>query len=369
MIKQLLIVAMLSTWSLADQQLTEANNFYEDASYEKALPLYLDAANNHHDPKAAYKLGRMYEEGEGVTQDSAQADAWYKKAAAWKALDHEKAKSLERFYHAYDPIEDAQSSETALELMSGDFALRAYHANYVVASFLDKVPNGDLLFAGDEAYRKAELKFQLSLRGDYVSELFDASQIWTLAYTQRSYWQVLIQSEPFRETNYMPEAFVTFPFYHKLDVVGMKGAALGFIHQSNGQVEYNDENNTIPDPSRSWNRLYTKGFFQWGSFFANLTLWYPILSIDTIKDNGDIVDYYGYGALELNYAYDKLLTRFNGRYNASTHKGAAELELTYPVGNSKNVFYYVQGFSGYGQSLIDFRTYINQVGFGISASR
>lgn len=167
----------------------------------------------------------------------------------------------------------------------------------------------------------------------------------------------------------MPEAFVTLPFYHKLDTVAIKGVSLGFIHQSNGQVEYQDTNDTIDDPSRSWNRLYVKSYFQWDRLFANLTLWYPMLSDATLKDNFDIVDYYGYGLLELNYTYGKLLSRFNGRYNVSTNKGAAELEFTYPVGSSKKIFYYLQGFSGYGQSLIDYHNYVNQVGFGISLSR
>jgi TPR repeat protein len=44
------------------------------AWFEKA------AAQN--DPRAQYELGVMYAKGKGVTQDYAQAQAWFEKAAA-----------------------------------------------------------------------------------------------------------------------------------------------------------------------------------------------------------------------------------------------------------------------------------------------
>jgi len=366
--RKLLLFLFFSFTLYANEQMAEANKHFEQKEYAQAHALYLQNAESEKNSKAAYRLGWMYEKGNGVSKNGDEAIVWYKKASEWDAVDSDREHAIETYYRSFDAIEDSASTETIMQYASGSFALRAYHTNYVVISQMDKVPQGDA-FLKDNTYIKTEAKFQLSLRGDYATEWFGGSQLWTAAYSQRSYWQIFVTSEPFRETNYMPEAFVTIPFYHKLDTVAIKGMSLGFIHQSNGQVEYQDKNDTLNDPSRSWNRLYVKSYFQWDRLFANLTLWYPVLSDATLNDNYDIVDYYGYGLLELNYTYGKLLSRFNGRYNVSTNKGAAELEFTYPIGSSKKIFYYLQGFSGYGQSLIDYHNYVNQVGFGISLSR
>ncbi len=263
---------------------------------------------------------------------------------------------------------DKATSQTIETLQSGLFGLKAHHTNYVVISQMDTVPQGDLLQERTN-YIKTETKFQLSLRGDFTTNWFDSKQIWTGAYTQRSYWQLFTESEPFRETNYMPEAFVTIPFNEELDLYGLNALSFGFIHQSNGQKEFQGPVDAIDDPSRSWNRLYVKGYFQWNQLLANLSIWYPIESTGSTNDNADIVDYYGYGLLEVNYAHKELLTSLSARYNLSTNKGAVELEFSYPIAGSKKVFYYAQAFSGYGQSLIDYHTYVNQVGFGISLSR
>jgi len=364
-----LLIIFLTLTLYANDRLSLADDYFAQKEYGRALQLYVEIAHEKKDPKIAYKIAWMYDNAHGTVKNQAESQQWYKRAAEWSATDEDLAKSVEKLYRSYDPVSSTTTSETMLQYMSGAFFLRAFHPNYVVVSFLDTVPQGDLSQV-NQNFIKAETKFQLSLRGDYLSNWFGGDQIWTVAYTQRSYWQLFISSEPFRETNYMPEAFVTVPFFHLLDAAGIKGAALGFIHQSNGQKEYYDptSSNTV-NLSRSWNRLYIKTHYQWGSFFGYLNLWYPISSTGTLHDNADIVDYYGLGELEVNYAYGKLLSRFNGRYNIRKNRGAAQVELTYPVGSSKRVFYYLQGFTGYGQSLIDYHNYINQVGFGISVSR
>ena len=361
---RLYLILTLSISLYANDQLTEANRHFEQKEYSQALALYIQNTDSIKDSKTAYNIGWMYEKGEGVPQNSDMAIYWYKVAAQEDATDHARERAITTFYRSFDAIDDRESSETILQYASGSFAVRAYKTNYAVVSYMDPVPAGDSL---QTEYINTETKFQISIRGDYVSEWFDATQVWTVAYTQTSYWQLFVTSEPFRETNYKPEAFVTFPFYHKLDTIGMKGMSLGFKHHSNGQQEYNDPN--YPSPSRSWNRLYATGYFQWDKLFASLMIWYPIPSSGTLNDNADIVDYYGYGSLELNYTYKKLLSRLTGRFNSNTNKGSAELEFTYPVGDSKKVFYYLQGFTGYGQSLIDYHTDVNQIGFGLSLSR
>ena len=361
------LLLLLTLTLVANDLLNKADALFKEEKYAEAHKLYEEIATSSENSNAAYKLGWMYQKGEGVLQDANVSQKWYKKAATWDSTDRDRAKAVERYYASYDPLV-GKSSETMMQYMSGNFAVRAFHTNYAVISQLSETPQGDVMQVNNP-YIKTETKLQISLRGDYTTDWFDGTQIWSGAYTQRSYWQLFIGSEPFRETNYMPEAFVTFPLFHKLDAIALKGLTLGFIHQSNGQVEYFDNNGTIESPSRSWNRLYIKGHFQFHKLYASLMLWYPILSIGTVNDNADIVDYYGYGAVELNYPIGDLLARFNGRYKVKEHKGAAELEFTYPMTSNKKIFYYLQGFTGYGQSLIDYHENLHQVGFGISFSR
>jgi len=358
----------------ATNQLDLADTYFENEEYEKAKVEYQYCAEHYKNAESAYKLGWMYEKGLGVDVDTVAALYWYKKAARLDSLDSQnKAKVIETIYRNLDPVSDSESTDTLIQLTSGSFALRAYYPNYLVASYTKNIPRGDPTLDGyngsDPLYSHAETKFQISLRADYMTEWFGFTQMWSGAYTQTSYWQLFVESSPFRDTNYKPELFVTVPFYHKLDFMHMKALTLGYKHASNGQPDNVDTNITNRPRSRSWNRFYLRGYFQWENFFTELTAWYRLPEDSATDDNPDIVDFYGHGSLEIGYIYKKFLARGMVRQNFSTHKGSVELELSYPTYVSKDVFFYIQGFSGYGQSLIDYDHYVNQVGIGLSISR
>ena len=195
----------------ANMTTDQADTFFEEGDYDQAYKLYMDVAQKEKNSKAAYKLGWMYQQGEGVQQNSATSKQWYIKAATWDATDKDRAKAVESMYSSYDPI-TGDSSETIMQYMSGNFAVRAFHSNYFVVSKLNNAPQGDVKQINNP-YITTETKMQISLRGDYTTNWFGGAQVWSGAYTQRSYWQLFIESEPFRETNYMPEAFVTLPFF------------------------------------------------------------------------------------------------------------------------------------------------------------
>jgi len=55
-------------------------HYYKEKNYQKALPLFEEAAKQGYAP-AEFKVGYMYEEGLGVPQDYNKALYWYKKAA------------------------------------------------------------------------------------------------------------------------------------------------------------------------------------------------------------------------------------------------------------------------------------------------
>ncbi len=200
-------------------------------------------------------------------------------------------------------------------------------------------------------------------------------------YTQKVWWQFYSGSAPFRETNYLPEIFVTVPSSQSLDdSLGLKAIKIGFVHESNGQEGYR---------SRSWNRLYATGMWQWGNLFLATRAWYRIpesekepgyyegdLGPDYANvngdDNPDIEKYLGYGDIKIDYLNGKskygLLIRNNLRLNRD-NKGAVELNWSYPFFDSPNTFWYLKFFHGYGESLIDYNTEVTKAAFGFSFSR
>jgi phospholipase A1 len=373
MMRFLFILISLFSLCNADEQ-SQAELLFQNEEYAKAYELYLDTANSTESPEAAYKLGWMNENGKGVPMNPNAAIYWYKKAAKWDIGKSNQKHVLEALYRNVDPLSDDVSADTLVQVVSGSFGLRAYKPNYWIVSYTDALPKGDPALEAT-TYIHTETKFQISLRADLVTDWFGFTQIWTGVYTQTSYWQLFVESSPFRDTNYKPELFVTFPFYHALDAIHMKAISVGLKHASNGQPDTNttervrEDGPFVGSQSRSWNRLFTEGTFQWENLVARLALWYRLPENYATNDNPDITDYYGHGSLSLEYIDRKLLTRLTVRQNFKTHMGSAELEMSYPLPYSDNVFFFLQGFTGYGQSLIDYDHYVNQVGFGLSISR
>jgi phospholipase A1 len=260
--------------------------------------------------------------------------------------------------------------------ISSDFGLYAYKTNYVIPlSFAStKYPywseNG--VVADAKTYdKKYEVEFQLSLKKPLFFNLLGQNEIIIFAYTQKVWWQLYSPSSPFRETNYEPEIFITFPTSENIDKKsGLKGIRFGFAHESNGRSGLH---------SRSWNRLYFSSMWQFGNLFTNFRLWHRISEDAKVSptdlggdDNPDIEDYMGYGDLSFSYLYRKqqitLLLRNNLDFNGD-NKGALSVDWSLPIPYAKDSFWYIKLFSGYGESLIDYNRRVDKIAFGFSFSR
>jgi len=225
-------------------------------------------------------------------------------------------------------------------------------------------PSPDHTVPAPIPYNDDELSFQLSFKSELVSRHdFDGKllglanlRLW-FAYTQRSFWQLYTPrlSRPFRETNYEPELIATFSTGNQDD--GWKLLNLGLVHQSNGR--------SLPF-SRSWNRLYGQGGWEWGRLSVLGRAWWRIPENPDKNDNPDITDYLGYGDVLLRWQFDhdksmSLLLR----QSFKTGRGFAQLDWT-----SRKLFgparVYVQATSGYGESLIDYNFRQNTFGFGFA---
>lgn len=250
--------------------------------------------------------------------------------------------------------EDKETNKAVKQILTKSFGLYPYKMNYLLPVTFDDNRKDDR--------DRFETKFQFSIEKPISYNFLGLDESISFAYTQKSFWQTNVDSAPFRETNYEPEIFVQFPYKNSET---LKGYKIALNHQSNGR---NNEN------SRSWNRIYLESYLQLSKLFVIPRVWYRIPE-KTDDDNPDINNYYGYGDLKLIYPYKEhvfeVMVRNNMKFN-SENKGAMQLDWTFPLPNfisSSNSYGFIQMFSGYGDSLIDYDKKINKVGFGIALSR
>lgn len=243
------------------------------------------------------------------------------------------------------------------------FVLTPHRPNYILlASHNMSDPNESPFkeqFPEEEfSVQSTEVKFQISFKFAVIEHLFNDMAGVYVAYTNRSFWQLYNKddSSPFRETNHEPEAWLRVKTNWRL--LGMRGAFvdLGFSHQSNGRSG---------SLSRSWNRLFAQAVFQKDNFYFSIRPWWRIPENSSDDDNPDIEDYLGNfevgGLYKLGDHSISLMLRNN--FDFSDNRGAVQLDWSFPLG--KRMRGYVQWFNGYGESLIDYDSSVNSIGFGV----
>ena len=254
-------------------------------------------------------------------------------------------------------------SAWSLDPASPRYVIDLYRPNYLLPVRWTSRPNEApflTLFEqaqeGDEELNDVEARFQLSFKARIAA---DAERRWGLwfAYTQQSQWQIYNGdlSRPFRETNYEPELFATYRPDLSFAGFDWRLLAFGYNHQSNGRA----------DPiSRSWDRLIAQLGVERGDLAIWMRAWYR-LDEGADDDNPDITDYYGHGDITGVYKWRGHSFALMVRGNVSTEKGAAQLTWMTPplIGPLRG---YVQLFTGYGDSMIDYDWKQNAIGAGIA---
>jgi len=283
------------------------------------------------------------------------------------AGEKEQPKPLKEVVNTED-IEDEKAQNSITEWISETFGLKPYRPNYLLPlSYTSH--NYTVYTPTDGEYKNYEAEFQISFKVAFGENLLGLNEIYYGTYTQHSFWQLYIDSSPFRETNYNPEFFVVIPWGSK-EYFGLKSFEFGYTHISNGQGNINETDNAgkypeIQNRSRSINRIYAKITMQQNAFILKAQLWYPIGGLD---DNPDIMDYLGYGQIDMMYFYKKHLVTFMGRASVAHQKGAFEMTYSHP-GRLKGVYFFAKIFSGYGESLIDYNNRLTKYSVGFSFSR
>jgi phospholipase A1/A2 len=241
--------------------------------------------------------------------------------------------------------------------------IRLYYPNYILfaryTTNLNLEPYEPLRDESVKAFdfENIEAKFQLSFKARLLTTSDRRWGLW-FAYTQESWWQVYNAdiSRPFRENNYMPEVLGSVRPGVQLGGWHFNLINLGFNHQSNGR----------PDPiSRSWDRLFVEAAIEKDDFVLVARAWARIRLGNYEDDNPDITDYLGYGQVTAFYRRGENSFTLWARGNLNTGKGAAELTWTTRklLGPMHG---YVQIFTGYGESMIDYNKKQTTIGFGLT---
>lgn len=250
------------------------------------------------------------------------------------------------------------------EAKQGAFLFRPHHPNYFLPFKYSSSPNNTPFQTSftrpDLGLDPVETELQLSFKIKGMQGVFghDNVDLW-FGYTATSFWQAYNStiSAPFRETNYEPEAMLVFRTNYEIGGFRGRFLNLGLSHQSNGRGE---------DLSRSWNRMYAQLGFERGNLALLIRPWYRLPEGVGKDDNPDIVDYMGHGDLLAVYrkgrnAYSLLL---RNNFKRSDNRGALKLDWSFPLyGRLKG---YVQYFTGYGESLIDYNHSQQSFGLGVS---
>lgn len=296
--------------------------------------------------------------------------------ACYDALFRDGAAAAEPAAAAETPAPpDAGSTlATFWELGSGNkrgtFVVRTYQPNYLLplhfSSRLNRSPASPTHSAPDDLpdYQPREAKLQISLRAKIAENLPGGADLW-FAYTQRSLWQVWNrrESSPFRSTDYQPEAIYILPVPPRLGTLpgGWRWQLLqlGIAHQSNGQSGA---------LSRSWNHIHAGAAFERGAFALQMRV-NRRLAESGRDDNPDLLRHLGNTEIGAAWLPGRATAALAWRTGAGAFpRGSLQFDWTYPVDRDQpsGLRWYVQLFSGYGETLLDYNRRQNSIGVGVT---
>ncbi|WP_110685308.1 phospholipase A [Salinicola aestuarinus] len=263
-----------------------------------------------------------------------------------------------------DPVQQANDladTRRTLEAETAEnpLAITTYRRNYIMPWTYNTNPDYSDFeeISTDGDVDKTEIKFQLSFKVKLLDDIFNSSGDLFFAYTQRSWWQAYNSeaSAPFRETNYEPEAFISFD--NRATLFGWTNTInrLGFAHQSNGRS----------DPlSRSWNRFYAEAIFERGDWAVSVMPHWRVPEKDDNDDNPDLENYIGYGDITVVKAIGEQELSLMVRGNPGKNNYGGQIDYSFPLFGK--VRGYVQYYRGYGESLIDYSNDVQRIGLGFS---
>jgi phospholipase A1 len=265
-----------------------------------------------------------------------------------------------------EDIDNERSRENMQKWLDGSFGLKPYKDNYLIPfgystkEYISHKPG--------ITYDRKEAELQVSLKLQVLHNLFGLDERYYLSYTHQAFWQIYVDSSPFRESVYNPEGFVIFPVSDKDSWFQMRSFKFAIAHKSNGQPDTTEVDGFNGyNLSKSINYFYATARFQHGTLLTDLTVLAPFPGSANLSDNPDIMKYLGYTEVKFTYFYLDHMFSLMIRGNESSLKGAVELKYSYPL--YADTYLYAKIFQGYGESLVDYNREVTKFSIGFSFSR
>ncbi|NAS12186.1 phospholipase A [Poritiphilus flavus] len=176
-----------------------------------------------------------------------------------------------------------------------------------------------------------------------------------ITYRQKSFWNIYLESFPFRETNYNPALGLAKLFVNDEGI--QSGLWFAFEHESNGRDGEN---------SRSWNYFALQYFKPYGTDWQfRAKVWIPA---GDLSDNEDITSFRGFFALGATYSPVKNLFFDMDIQPAYDDKltGFIKAGLSFKISKNSNQFVYLQYFGGYSEDLFNYNQDVSNLRIGIA---
>ncbi|QSZ40588.1 phospholipase [Sulfurimonas aquatica] len=295
---------------------------------------------------------------------SLQAETKGFKKEVYGAVNSDIEQNNDELFSTLSWIEDTQTKKTIFQHSHSVFNIKSHHENYLLPLSARINGNYDDSTKIRDTYNM-EVEFQVSVKYSFFPNLLGLGELYSVAYTQHSFWQYYVGDAFFRTSDYNPEFFVTLP----LKTEYAKAIRLAYAHKSNGLG--------VPH-ERAWNYVTLSTYFQYRSIFAELALWTRVS--DNYDYNPALVDTMGRGHLKFLFPYKKhlLTTLFRDNFK---DRGAIDIRYSYPL-FGESLFLYVKGFMGYGESMSSYAgnsdyagqtpqedDYVEKIAIGFSLSR
>ena len=269
---------------------------------------------------------------------------------------HQVKKNIDRSFPAIISKKKSNlSKNNKKKATQNPLGIRTFKPNYIFPLYYTDEPYQSIYEGqtpNDQRINNYEMKYQLSLKVPVWHKMFGLNSSLNIAYTQMSYWQFYTESQYFRETDYEGEVFINYNFAPHWFLMP------GIVHQSNGKG--------IP-LERSWNRVYTEMLYSDGHFMLSVKPWVLVFErYSSDLHNSDIRHYMGNGLVRAAYKFHQvvLAVMVRNELESQFSRGAEQGTISFPLFNK--IRGYVEVFSGYGQSLLEYNHYTNAVGLGIS---
>jgi phospholipase A1 len=262
------------------------------------------------------------------------------------------------------PVEKRATAERLAQQSSDHpFALTFYKPTYVLPYYYTFTPYNSI-YQGNtpngESLKNDEIKYQLSFKVPIWRNIFGSLSSLYFAYTQMSYWQAYNKYAFFRSTDFEPEVFLANHFaWHLGQTLQLNFINFGLVHQSNGF------GNNL---ERSWNRAYMQITASTEHFMFTLKPWIVFHDNTYNRQNPDMAYYLGHEEIIMAFKYGSQVVAIDTRNLLESRGKRTGTTVTWSFPVTKYINGYLQVFTGYGQSLIEYNHHTNSVGLGIALS-